>query len=62
MIQLNGENVISTPKVQFIILQKMRLMKMKDYLNSFIKKDERKILTLIMGGPTKHYEYSTRKY
>ena len=33
---------------------------MKIILNSFIKKDERKIWTLIMGGPTKYYDYSTK--
>ena len=32
----------------------------KNYLNKFIKNDERKILALIMGGPTKYYEYSTK--
>ena len=47
-------------KVQFIILQKMKISENKDYLNSFIKKDERKIWTLILGGPTKYYDYSTK--
>ena len=32
--------------------------KNKDYLSSFIKKDHRKICSLILGGPTKYYDYS----
>ena len=55
---INGENVIST-KGAIHYLTENEINENKDYLNSFIKKDERKILTLIMGGPTKHYEYST---
>ena len=47
-------------KEQFIILQKDEISENKDYLNSFIKKDERKIWTLILGGPTKYYDYSTK--
>ena len=31
-----------------------------NYLKSFIKNDERKIFALIMGGPNKYYEYSTK--
>ena len=55
---INGENVIST-KGAIHYLTEDEINENKDYLNSFIKKDEREILTLIMGGPTKHYEYST---
>ena len=32
----------------------------KDYLKSFIRNDERKIWTLVLGGPTKYYDYSTK--
>ena len=32
----------------------------KDYLKSFIKQDQRKVWCLIMGGPTKYYDYSTK--
>ena len=32
----------------------------KNYLSSFIKKDDRKIWSLILGGPTKYYDYSTK--
>src|SRR6056300_925342 len=55
---LDGQNVINT-KGAIHYLTENEINENKNYLNSFIKKDERKILTLIMGGPTKHYEYST---
>jgi len=55
---INGVNVIST-KGAIHYLTENEINKNKDYLNSFIKKDERKIWALIMGGPTKHYEYSS---
>jgi len=55
---INGENVINT-KGAIHYLTENEINENENYLNSFIKKDERKILTLIMGGPTKHYEYST---
>jgi uncharacterized protein len=55
---INGENVIRT-KGAIHYLTENEINKNKDYLNSFIKKDERKIWTLVMGGPTKHYEYSS---
>jgi uncharacterized protein len=54
---INGENVIST-KGAIHYLTENEINENKDYLNSFIKKNERKIWALIMGGPTKHYEYS----
>ena len=54
---INGENVIST-KGAIHYLTENEINENKDYLNSFIRKDERKIWALIMGGPTKHYEYS----
>ena len=55
---IEGENVIST-KGAIHYLTENEISENKDYLNSFIKKDERKIWALIMGGPTKHYEYSS---
>ena len=54
---ISGENVIST-KGAIHYLTENEINKNKDYLNPFIKKDERKVWTLIMGGPTKYYEYS----
>ena len=54
-----GENVINT-KGAIHYLTESEINENKDYLNSFIKKDERKIWTLIMGGPTKYYDYSTK--
>ena len=56
---LNGKNVINT-KGAIHYLTEAEIMDNKDYLNSFIKNDERKILAFIMGGPTKYYEYSTK--
>ena len=56
---INGENVIST-KGAIHYLTENEINENKDYLNSFIKKDERKIWTLILGGPTKYYDYSTK--
>jgi mitochondrial fission protein ELM1 len=56
---IEGENVIST-KGAIHYLTENEISENKDYLNSFIKKDERKIWTLIMGGPTKYYDYSTK--
>ena len=54
-----GENVINT-KGAIHYLSEQEIQANKGYLNSFIKKDERKIITLIIGGPTKYYEYSTQ--
>ena len=56
---IQGQNVIST-KGAIHYLTENEISKNKDYLNSFIKKDERKIWTLILGGPTKYYDYSTK--
>ncbi|MDA9599944.1 mitochondrial fission ELM1 family protein [Candidatus Pelagibacter sp.] len=55
---IQGQNVIST-KGAIHYLTENEISENKDYLNSFIKKDERKIWTLILGGPTKYYDYST---
>ena len=54
---LKGKNVITT-KGAIHYLTENEIVKNKDYLHSFIKKDERKICTLILGGPTKYYDYS----
>ena len=54
---IEGQNVIST-KGAIHYLTESEINENKDYLNSFIKKDERKIWALIIGGPTKYYEYS----
>ena len=56
---IRGQNVIST-KGAIHYLTENEINENKDYLNSFIKKDERIIWTLIMGGPTKYYDYSTK--
>jgi mitochondrial fission protein ELM1 len=56
---IQGQNVIST-KGAIHYLTENQISENKDYLNSFIKKDERKIWTLILGGPTKYYNYSTK--
>jgi len=56
---IQGQNVIST-KGAIHYLTENEISENKDYLNSFIKKDERKIWTLILGGPTKYYDYSTK--
>ena len=55
---IEGKNVIST-KGAIHYLTENEISENKDYLNSFIKKDERKIWALVVGGPTKHYEYSS---
>ena len=54
-----GENVINT-KGAIHYLSEQEIHTNKDYLGSFVKKDERKIITLIIGGPTKYYDYSTQ--
>ena len=55
---INGQNVIST-KGAIHYLTDDEISKNKDYLNSFIKKDQRKICSFILGGPTKYYDYSS---
>ena len=56
---INGQNVINT-KGAIHYLTNDEINKNKDYLDSFIKKDQRKICTLILGGPTKYYDYSLK--
>ncbi len=55
---INGQNVINT-KGAIHYLTDDEIIKNKDYLNSFVKKDRRKICSLILGGPTKYYDYSS---
>ena len=57
--RINGSNIINT-KGAIHYLTKDEIEENKDYLNSFIRKDNRKIWCLIMGGPTKYYDYSTK--
>ena len=56
---IRGSNVITT-KGALHYLTESEIVENKNYLNSFIKKDDRKIWCLIMGGPTKYYDYSTK--
>ena len=56
---IEGENVINT-KGAIHYLTEQEIFANKEYLNSFIKKDSRKVWTLIMGGPTKYYDYSSK--
>ena len=56
---VKGKNVINS-KGAIHYLTENEIIENKDYLNAFIKKDERKIWTLIMGGPTKYYDYSIK--
>ena len=54
---IKGSNVITT-KGAIHYLTDNEISKNKDYLEALIKKDERKICSLILGGPTKYYDYS----
>ena len=56
---VRGKNVITT-KGAIHYLTENEIFKNKNYLDTFIKKDERKICALILGGPTKYYEYSLK--
>ena len=56
---ISGSNIINT-KGAIHYLTKDEIDENKDYLTSFIRKDSRKIWCLIMGGPTKYYDYSTK--
>ena len=56
---IKGLNVINT-KGAIHYLTNDEIIKNKSYLDSFIKKDQRKICTLILGGPTKYYDYSLK--
>ena len=54
-----GNNVINT-KGAIHYLTENEISDNSNYLKSFIKNDERHIYALILGGPTKYYEYSTK--
>jgi len=56
---LDGQNVITT-KGAIHYLTQSEIEQNRDYLNSFIKNDGRKIWTLIIGGPNRYYDYSTK--
>tara|TARA_B100000963_G_scaffold217252_1_gene189428 strand:- start:557 stop:1501 length:945 start_codon:yes stop_codon:yes gene_type:complete len=56
---INGSNVINT-KGAIHYLKESEIEENRHYLDKFIKKDNRKIWCLIMGGPTKYYDYSTK--
>ena len=56
---IKGPNVVST-KGAIHYLTTNEIEDNKHYLKSFIKKDDRKIWSLILGGPTKYYDYSTK--
>ncbi len=56
---LNGPNVITT-KGAVHYLSEQEISENHDYLYKILKKDKRKICALILGGPTKYYDYSDR--
>ncbi len=56
---IKGQNVITT-KGAIHYLAESEITENKDYLNSFIKKDHREVWALILGGPTKYYDYSKK--
>ena len=56
---IEGPNVITTKGAIHYLTEK-EISDNKEYLNSFIKKDERDIWALILGGPTKYYDYSIK--
>ena len=56
---INGSNIINT-KGAIHYLTESEIKDNSNYLKSFIKNDERKIFALILGGPNKYYDYSTK--
>ncbi len=56
---ISADNVINT-KGAIHYLTDYEIKENSEYLKSFIKNDERKIFALIMGGPNKYYDYSTK--
>ena len=56
---IKGKNVINT-KGAIHYLTESAIVKYRDYLYSFIKKDDREVCTLVLGGPNKYYDYSTK--
>ena len=55
---ISGSNIINT-KGAIHYLTEQEIKENSDYLKTFIKNDNRKIFALIMGGPTKYYDYSS---
>tara|TARA_B100000427_G_scaffold303988_1_gene288890 strand:- start:206 stop:1147 length:942 start_codon:yes stop_codon:yes gene_type:complete len=55
---ISGSNIINT-KGAIHYLTEQEIKENSDYLKTFIKNDDRKIFALIMGGPTKYYDYSS---
>ena len=56
---IKGDNVINT-KGTIHYLSEHSIQTNKNYLDSFVKKDDRKIITLIIGGPNRYYAYSAK--
>jgi len=56
---ISGPNVIKT-KGAIHYLTENEIEENRSYLNLHIKQDNRKVWCLIMGGPTKYYNYSTK--
>ena len=56
---IDGQNIIKS-KGAIHYLTENEVKENSNYLKSFIKNDERKIFALIMGGPNKYYDYSTK--
>ena len=56
---ISAGNVINT-KGAIHYLTDSEIKENSEYLKSFVKNDERKIFALIMGGPNKYYDYSTK--
>mgnify|MGYP001177637085 CR=1 FL=1 len=54
-----GENVINTKGAIHYLTEK-EIIGHKDYLKFYLKNDNRKIWSLILGGPTKYYDYSLK--
>ena len=56
---ISAGNVINT-KGAIHYLTDSEIKENSEYLKSFVKNDERKIFALIIGGPNKYYDYSTK--
>ena len=56
---ITGSNIINT-KGAIHYLNETEIKDNSNYLKPFIKNDGRKIFALILGGPNKYYDYSTK--
>ena len=56
---ISAGNVINT-KGAIHYLTDNEIKENSEYLKSFVKNDERKIFALVLGGPNKYYDYSTK--